>query len=154
MSCSYPLNTRNGVRWTSADGFLRPALKSKNIQLIKYATATRVQTENGRVRGIEFFTGNKKNVVKVRKGAILAAGAINTPKLLLLSGIGPGKELTSHGIEVVHNETNIGKNLQDHLGIDYLYETSADSLNKVLGTWTGRLKSAIATYYLKKDLSL
>ena len=144
---SYPLNTKNGVRWTSADGFLRPAIKSNNIELIKNATATRLQTENGKVTGLEFFKGKDKKLVKVTRGVILAAGAVNTPKLLLLSGIGPGNELIAHGIEVIHSEPNIGKNLQDHLGIDYLYETSANSLNKVLGTWMGRIRSAL-TYLL------
>ena len=139
---SYPLNTRNGFRWTSSDGFLKPTMNKKNIKLIRNAHVTKVLISKRRVTGIEFMQGNTLRQVTVRRGAILSAGAVNTPHLLMLSGIGPANKLREYGIEVVKSEKNIGQNLQDHLGIDYLFESTSDSLNKVLGTWRGRIKSA------------
>jgi choline dehydrogenase len=140
----YPISTRNGMRWTASDGFLKPAMRLRNLTVFKNSQVTKLITANGRVTDIEFLQGKSKlKKVKIRIGAVLTAGAINTPHLLMLSGIGPGEALKSKGIEIVHEEKNIGQNLQDHLGIDYLYESSASSLNRVLGSWSGRIKSAL-----------
>ena len=139
----YPISTRNGMRWTASDGFLKPAMRLRNLTVFKNSQVTKLITANGRVTDIEFLQGKSKlKKVKIRIGAVLTAGAINTPHLLMLSGIGPGEALKSKGIEIVHEEKNIGQNLQDHLGIDYLYESNAASLNRVLGSWSGRIKSA------------
>ena len=140
----YPISTRNGMRWTASDGFLKPAMRLRNLTVFKNSQVTKLITANGRVTDIEFLQGKSKlKKVKIRIGAVLTAGAINTPHLLMLSGIGPGEALKSKGIEIVHEEKNIGQNHQDHLGIDYLYESSASSLNRVLGSWSGRIKSAL-----------
>ncbi|MDG2474474.1 MAG: GMC family oxidoreductase [Paracoccaceae bacterium] len=140
----YPLSTKNGVRWTSADGFLRPALKMPNLTIFKNSQVTKLNIINGKVTEVDFIKGNQVlNKVKARVGVILTAGAINTPQLLMLSGIGPKKVLTDVGIDVVTEDKNIGQNLQDHLGIDYLYETNSVSLNKILGRWKGRLSSML-----------
>ena len=140
----YPISTRNGMRWTASDGFLKPAMRLRNLTVFKNSQVTKLITAYGRVTDIEFLQGKSKlKKVKIRIGAVLTAGAINTPHLLMLSGIGPGESLKSKGIEIVHEEKNIGQNLQDHLGIDYLYESSASSLNRVLGSWSGRIKSAL-----------
>ena len=140
----YPLSTKNGTRWTAADGFLRPALKMPNLTILKNSQVTKLKVINGRVDEVVFIRGNQKvNKVKVRVGAILTAGAINTPQLLMLSGIGPKKLLTDVGIQVVSEDKNVGQNLQDHLGINYLYETNLVSLNKILGRWKGRVSSTI-----------
>ena len=139
----YPISTRNGMRWTASDGFLKPAMRFRNLTVFKNSQVTKLITANGRVTEIEFLKGKSKlKKVKIRIGAVLTAGAINTPHLLMLSGFGPGASLKSKGIKIVHEEKNIGQNLQDHLGIDYLYESSASSLNRVLGSWSGRIKSA------------
>ena len=140
----YPLSTKKGVRWTSADGFLKPALKMPNLTILKNSQVTKLNVTNGVVTEVDFIKGNQvASKVKVRVGAILTAGAINTPQLLMLSGVGPKKLLTDVGIDVVSEERNIGQNLQDHLGIDYLYETNSVSLNKILGRWSGRLFSTL-----------
>ena len=139
----YPISTRNGMRWTASDGFLKPAMRFRNLTVFKNSQVTKLITANGRVTELEFLKGKSKlKKVKIRIGAVLTAGAINTPHLLMLSGFGPGASLKSKGIKIVHEEKNIGQNLQDHLGIDYLYESSASSLNRVLGSWSGRIKSA------------
>ena len=140
----YPLSTRKGVRWTSADGFLKPAIGKSNLTVFTHSQVTKLNVTSGRVTEIEFLRGKTDyKKVNVRVGAILTAGAINTPQILMLSGIGPASTLKRHGIEIVHNAPNIGQNLQDHLGIDYLYESNSASLNHVLGRWVGRIKSAI-----------
>lgn len=139
----YPISTKNGMRWTTSDGFLKPAMRLSNLTVFKNSQVTKLITSNGRVTEVEFLRGKSKlKKVKIRIGAVLTAGAVNTPHLLMLSGIGPGESLKNNGIEIVHEEKNIGQNLQDHLGIDYLYESNAASLNKVLGSWSGRFKSA------------
>jgi choline dehydrogenase len=139
----YPISTRNGMRWTASDGFLKPAMGLSNLTVFKNSQVTKLITTNGRVTAVEFFDRKSElKKVKIRIGAVLTAGAINTPHLLMLSGIGPGESLKNNGIEIVHEDKNIGQNLQDHLGIDYLYESNAASLNKVLGRWSGRMKSA------------
>ena len=140
----YPLSTKKGVRWTAADGFLRPALKMPNLTIFKNSQVTKLIIINGKVTQVDFIKGNQvPNKVKVRVGAILTAGAINTPQLLMLSGVGPKNLLTDIGIDVVSEDKNIGQHLQDHLGIDYLYETNSLSLNKILGRWKGRLSSTL-----------
>ena len=140
----YPLSTKKGVRWTAADGFLRPALKMPNLTIFKNSQVTKLKIINGKVTQVDFIKGNQvPNKVKVRVGAILTAGAINTPQLLMLSGVGPKNLLTDIGIDVVSEDKNIGQHLQDHLGIDYLYETNSLSLNKILGRWKGRLSSTL-----------
>ena len=140
----YPLSTKKGVRWTAADGFLRPALKMPNLTIFKNSQVTKLIIINGKVTQVDFIKGNQvSNKVKVRVGAILTAGAINTPQLLMLSGVGPKNLLTDVGIDVVSEDKNIGQHLQDHLGIDYLYETNSLSLNKILGRWKGRLSSTL-----------
>ena len=146
----YPLSTKKGSRWTSADGFLKPALKMPNLTILKNSQVTKLNIINGKVTEIEVIQGKQLvNKVKVRVGAILTAGAINTPQLLMLSGIGPKKLLTDVGIDVVSEEKNIGQNLQDHLGIDYLYETNSVSLNKILGRWKGRVSSSLKYLFNK-----
>ena len=138
----YPISTNNGMRWTASDGFLKPAMRLGNLTVFKNAQVTKLITSNGRVTEVEFVKGKSElKKIKTRIGAVLTAGAINTPHLLMLSGIGPEESLKNNGIEIVHAEENIGQNLQDHLGIDYLYESNAASLNRVLGSWSGRIKS-------------
>ena len=144
----YPLSTKKGVRWTAADGFLKPALKKPNLKIFKNSQVTKLKVIDGKVTEIDFIKGNQVlDKVKVRVGAILTAGAINTPHLLMLSGVGPKNLLSDVGIDIVADDKNIGQNLQDHLGIDYLYETNAVSLNKILGGWKGRLSSTLKYFF-------
>jgi choline dehydrogenase len=81
-----------------------------------------------------------------RREVVLSGGAVNSPQLLQLSGIGPGRLLRAHGIDVLLDAPHVGRNLQDHLGIDLLYRTSVPTLNQILGTWRGRL--AVGLDYL------
>ena len=105
---------KNGLRWSSAKAYLKPAIQSGKCQVIR-GLATKIIIENSQATGVEYTQGNKKSVLSASKEVIISASAINSPKLLLLSGIGPAAELKSKGIKVVANLPGVGKNLQDHL---------------------------------------
>ena len=103
-----------GRRWSTATAYLKPALKRPNLDMIR-CLARRVVIENGRATGVEIERGGRIETVRARREVILAASSINSPKLLMLSGIGPGAHLAEHGIEVVADRPGVGANLQDHL---------------------------------------
>lgn len=102
-----------GRRWSAATAYLRPAEKL-GAQVIR-AFARRVVMENGRATGVEVELNGRIEVLKARAEVIIAASALNSPKLLMLSGIGPAKHLAEHGIDVVADRAGVGQNLQDHL---------------------------------------
>jgi choline dehydrogenase len=104
----------NGRRWSAANAYLRPAQKTGNVQVIR-ALAQRVVIEEGRAVGVEVLRGGSTEVLRTRGEVILAASPINSPKLLMLSGIGPAAHLAEHGIKVVADRAGVGQNLQDHL---------------------------------------
>ncbi len=106
----------DGVRWSTANAYLKPTLKRENISMIN-GLARKIVIENQRAIGVEIESGGQVQVVRARREVIVAASSINSPKLLLLSGIGPAAVLKSHGIEVVADRPGVGKNLQDHLEV-------------------------------------
>ena len=103
-----------GRRWSAANAYLRPALKRDNCALLR-GLVTRVVLEQGRAVGVEVLRGGKREVVRARREVVLAASSINSPKLLMLSGIGPSAHLADHGIDVLADRPGVGANLQDHL---------------------------------------
>ncbi len=105
-----------GRRWSAANAYLRPALKRANCDLTR-AFARRVVIDQGRAVGVEVERGGRIEVIRARREVILAASAINSPKLLMLSGIGPARHLAGLGIEVVADRPGVGQNLQDHLEV-------------------------------------
>ena len=105
-----------GRRWSAANAYLRPALKRDNVEITR-ALAQRVVIEGGRAVGVEVERGGKLEVIRARREVILAASSINSPKILMLSGIGPAAHLKEHGIEVVADRPGVGGNLQDHLEV-------------------------------------
>ena len=107
---------RQGVRWSAAMAYLRPALRRVNCDLIT-AHARRILIRDGRATGVEIDRGNGIETVTARAEVIVSASSINSPKLLMLSGIGPAGHLAQHGIEVVADRPGVGQNLQDHLEI-------------------------------------
>jgi len=122
-----------GRRWSAANAYLRPALKRKNVSLVS-GFARRVIIQNQRATGVEIEARKKIQVVKARREVIVAASAINSPKILMLSGIGPAGELRRHGIEVIADRPGVGRNLQDHLEL-YIQQESLQpiTLNGVFG---------------------
>ena len=105
-----------GRRWSAANAYLRPALKRKNVTLVR-ALAQKVAISDGRATGVEVRRGGTVEVIRANREVIVAASSINSPKLLMLSGIGPGAHLAEHGIGVVADRTGVGGNLQDHLEV-------------------------------------
>ena len=105
-----------GRRWSAANAYLRPALKRENCTLVR-GLARKVVIKDGRATGVEVERGGRVEVIGARAEVILAASSINTPKLLMLSGIGPATHLAEHGIDVVADRPGVGANLQDHLEI-------------------------------------
>jgi choline dehydrogenase len=105
---------RRGARWSTADAYLRPALRRKNLTLITEATATRVVFDGRRAVGVEFEKDGERRIVRARREVVLSAGAVNSPQLLMLSGIGDQQKLQRHGIDVVHHSPEVGENLRDH----------------------------------------
>ncbi len=103
-----------GRRWSTANAYLRPALKRPNCDILR-CFARRVIVEDGRAVGVEVERGGQVETVRARREVIVAASSINSPKLLMLSGIGPAAHLAEHGIEVVADRPGVGQNLQDHL---------------------------------------
>ncbi len=111
-----------GRRWSAANAYLKPALKGGNCEVVR-GLASRVVMENGRATGVELIRGGKKDIIRARREVVLAASSINSPKLLMLSGIGPAAHLAEHGIEVVADRPGVGANLQDHLEL-YIQQAS------------------------------
>ena len=112
-----------GRRWSVANAYLRPAMKAGNVTVVR-GFARRVVIENGRAVGVEILRGGQIEVIRAGVEVIVAASSINTPKLLMLSGIGAGADLAAQGIEVVANRPGVGANLQDHLEIYMQYQSS------------------------------
>ena len=103
-----------GRRWSAANAYLKPALKRDNCQITR-AFARRIVIENGRAVGVEVERGGKIEVLRATREVIIAASSINSPKLLMLSGIGPAAQLRDHGIDVIADRAGVGQNLQDHM---------------------------------------
>ncbi len=129
-----------GSRWSAADAYLKPALRRPNVALVR-ALALRVTFEQGRATGVAVAQGSGETVLSARRAVILAASAINSPKLLLHSGIGPAAQLAAMGLKVVADRAGVGANLQDHLEIYFQQSCSQPiTLNGRLGlTHKGRI---------------
>ena len=127
----YQTTIRNNKRCSAAVGYLRPALKRPNLTLITGALVLRIVFEGPRAVGVEYALGNAVTVARADSEVIVTSGAIGTPKLMLLSGVGPAAHLASHGIKVVQDLPGVGQNLTDHFGIDIVAElTGHQSLDK------------------------
>lgn len=130
-SSYFQVNQKNGRRWSAARGFLKPVLNRSNLKLETGAHIERVIVENGRATGIVYSKGGTQFLAKANAEIVLAAGAVATPQILQLSGIGPGALLQEHGIAVAHDLPGVGENLQDHLQIRPVYKVkNVRTLNK------------------------
>ncbi|MBZ9852771.1 choline dehydrogenase [Mesorhizobium sp. CA13] len=125
-----------GRRWSAASAYLKPALRRKNVSLVK-GFARRVIIENQRAIGVEIEARKQIQVVKARREVIVAASSMNSPKILMLSGIGPAEHLRENGIAVVADRPGVGRNLQDHLEL-YIQQESTKpiTLNSVLNPFS------------------
>ncbi|MEL7525929.1 MAG: GMC family oxidoreductase N-terminal domain-containing protein [Pseudomonadota bacterium] len=139
----YQITAKDGFRMSTARAFLSPARKRANVDVITRAHTTRLIVEDGRVAGAVYKRNGAEMTVRARREVILSAGAVNSPQILMLSGIGDGAELQAKGIETLLHRPAVGKNLQDHLGHDYLYRSRLPTLNQQLYPWWGKLFQGI-----------
>ncbi|MDZ4394732.1 choline dehydrogenase [Cypionkella sp.] len=124
-----------GVRWSAANAYLRPALKTGLVKLVR-GFARKVVIENGRAAGVEIERGGSVEVIRASAEVIVSASSINSPKILMLSGIGDAAELREHGIEVVADRPGVGANLQDHLEIYMQFQAAKPiTLYKYWNLW-------------------
>jgi choline dehydrogenase len=130
--------TRNGLRASAARAYLRPAMKRANLRVETGALATRVLFDGARAVGIAYEQRGQKLEARAGREVILSLGAINTPQLLQLSGVGPADVLRQHGIDVHHATEAVGNHMQDHLCFDHTYKSMLPSLNDVLYPWWGK----------------
>ena len=132
---------RNGLRCSTARAFLNPVKNRPNLDIVTHALVDKVLIENTRTIGIAVSIKGDQHRYHLRPGGevILSAGAIGSPQILQLSGIGPGALLQSLGIEVVKNLAGVGENLQDHLQIRTVYEVNVPTLNEEINSLFGRM---------------
>jgi choline dehydrogenase len=137
------MTIKDGRRNSAARAFLRPAMKRANVRVITRALATRVLIEGGRAVGVEYRQGGAVRTLRARAEVILCGGAINSPQLLQLSGIGPGGLLQSLGLPVVLDNANVGDHLSDHQGINYTWSMTVPTYNDELRPWWGKLRAGM-----------
>ena len=151
---------KDGERCSTAKGFLKPHLGRANLHVLTQARTTRILMEGKRAVGVEYRAGDGAlKQVRARREVLLCAGALQSPQVLMLSGIGPAAELQKHGIEVVHNASGVGRNLQDHIDIVHSYEagngrgllglslTSACVIAKGMFDWRRYRRGVLATNF-------
>jgi choline dehydrogenase-like flavoprotein len=120
----FQVTQRGGRRWSAADAYLRPAMKRPNLEVVTRAQALGLEWQGGRVTGVRYRRrpGRRARVARAAREVILSAGAIGSPQLLLLSGIGPADELRQAGVEPRHDLPGVGRRLQDHPFVTVLFE--------------------------------
>lgn len=139
----YQINTRHGRRASTANEYLRPALRKGGVTLRTKSHATRILFEGTRATGIAYQRGGKAHEARATREVILSGGSINSPQLLSLSGIGDTAVLKPLGIDVLVDAKAVGRNLQDHLAISYFYKTRVPTLNDELRPLWGKIKAGL-----------
>lgn len=144
------MTVKNGLRWSTANAYLRPALKRANLHVVTNAMTQRVLFEGKRAVGVSFLKDGQEQQAKARVEVILSAGAIGSPHLLQVSGIGPAAILQAAGVPVVHDLPGVGENLQDHLEFYFQFRCKQPiTLNGQLDPWHKFLIGA--RWMLKRD---
>jgi choline dehydrogenase len=119
----YQVTCRRGRRWSTYDAYLAPSLHRPNLTVVEGALATRVVFTGDRASAVVYRQGGSEQVVEASREVVLSGGAINSPHLLMLSGVGPAAHLREHGIDVVADVPGVGQNLQDHPAVPVLWYT-------------------------------
>ncbi|MEP1767552.1 MAG: GMC family oxidoreductase N-terminal domain-containing protein [Sulfitobacter sp.] len=138
-----PATVKKGRRWSAADAFLRPASTRKNLRIVSGALVEQIILENRAATGVKYRHGGEETAATAQREVIVCAGAINSPQLLQLSGIGPADLLQSLGIKVHHAAPQVGRGLQDHLGISHQFAATEPTLNNSLHPWSGKIFAGI-----------
>jgi len=135
----FEVNQRGGLRWNTTKAFLRPAMKRPNLRVLTGAETEALDVDGRSVSGVRFRHGGRACIARATREVVLSAGAINSPKLLELSGIGRPEVLAAHGIAVRHALPGVGENLQDHLQIRTVFRIEgARTLNQLYHSLLGR----------------
>jgi choline dehydrogenase-like flavoprotein len=154
-SCYFHVNQKRGRRWSAARGFLKPVRSRTNLRLETHCLVTGVDFDGRRAVAVRWRQGND-TAGQIRRACcrgeiILAAGAIGSPHLLLLSGVGPAAQLRDHGIPIVLDRAGVGDNLHDHLQLRAIYKvTGARTLNEIAHTLSGRIGMALEYAFLRR----
>ncbi len=138
----YQVTQRNGERWSAARAYVEPVRNDPNMSIRTNSLVERLIIEGGRVTGVRIREGKRSETLYARRGVILCAGAFNSPQILMLSGIGPAQHLREHGIDVLADRQQVGRNLQDH--IDYVSGWNTTSDVPIGSTIKGTAKMAAA----------
>ncbi|MCZ8260823.1 MAG: GMC family oxidoreductase N-terminal domain-containing protein [Beijerinckiaceae bacterium] len=142
-SAYFQVNQKRGLRWSAARGFLDPVRNRPNLTVLTGAEAERVLFDGKRASGLAFRHNGTRRIARARRSVVLAAGAVASPKLLMLSGIGGGEALRGFGLDIVADRPGVGRNLQDHLQIRPIYKVrnvrtlNADYANLLKRAWMG-----------------
>ncbi len=135
----FHVNQKRGRRWSAARGFLRPVMGRKNLRVESGCLAEAVTFDGKRASGVRWRQGGELRSARCRGEVILSAGAIGSPHLLMLSGVGPAAQLAQHGLATVLDKPGVGANLQDHLQLRTIYKVSnVKTLNAINATLLGR----------------
>jgi choline dehydrogenase len=149
----FQLTARNGRRWSTATGYLRPARRRPNLQIVTDALASRILFSGRRAVGVEYRRGDATHVAHATREVIVAGGAFNSPQLLQLSGLGPAELLRSHGITVVADMPGVGADLQDHFQARMQYRcTEPITMNDVINSWRHSLLAGLRYILSRKGL--
>ncbi len=153
--CGYfQVNQRRGVRWTTAKGFLRPAMDRPNLTVLTHAQADRILLRDGdgtRATGVAFRLKGRAAIATAKREVILASGAVASPQLLQLSGIGPGDLLQRFDIPVRHALSGVGENLQDHLQVRLAFKVrNTKTLNERANSLLGRISMGLEYFLLRR----
>jgi choline dehydrogenase len=146
----FEVNQKRGVRWNASKAFLRPAAQRRNLTVLTHAQARRLRLEGRRAAGVEFSRGGEEQLARARIETVLAAGAIGTPQILQLSGVGPAALLREHGIAVGHESPGVGENLQDHLQLRMGFKVrKVRTLNEWANTVTGKVSMGLEYLFFR-----
>jgi choline dehydrogenase len=150
--CGYfHVNQKRGVRWTTAKAFLRPVMKRANLSVLTHAQALKLRFDGRRAIGVELSDRAGVASATARREVILAGGAIGSPQLLQLSGIGPGALLQEYGVPLVHELKGVGENLQDHLQIRMAFKVAnTRTMNERANSLVGRLGMGLEYFLFRR----
>ena len=140
----YQVTVRNGFRCSAATAYLKPHLKRPNLRVITDAQVQRLVIEQGRVTGVVYRVGAEERTLMVTREVVLSAGAINSPQVMMLSGLGPAQHLSEMGIAVQRDIPQVGQNLQDHLQARLMYRANQNvTVNEKANSWLGMARMGI-----------
>ncbi|GAC1306284.1 MAG: GMC family oxidoreductase N-terminal domain-containing protein [Steroidobacteraceae bacterium] len=146
----YPVTIRDGKRRSAADAFLRPALRRANVKLETHAWVEKIRFDGKRAAGVDWSRAGRRHFSAASAEVLLCAGAVNSPQLLQLSGIGPAAGLTALGIAPLVDNAAVGSHLQDHLAVVYSFKATEPTLNNELGSVFGKLRAGLR-YFLARS---